>query len=172
MKLKKILLKVINYIINILIIIISLIILIGIYYLFQLQVLKYDYANIFGYTFFQVATGSMSPTIEIGDVVIVKITDNVEKNDIIVYEEEKNYITHRLIDIKEENFITSGDANNTDDKPVNKDKLLGRVELIIPKIGVWRNILMQPEIILGVISVISLFGIAFVYTSNSEEKNE
>lgn len=172
MKLKKILLKIINCIINILILIISLIILIGIYYLFQLQVLKNNYANIFGYTFFQVATGSMSPTIEIGDVVMVKITDNVEKNDIIVYEDEKNYITHRLIDIKDDSLITSGDANNTDDKPVNKDKLLGKVKLIIPKLGIWREILLQPEIMLGIISVILLFGITFVYTSNSEEKNE
>ena len=42
------------------------------------DILKKDYANVFGYTYFVVATGSMSGTIEVNDVVIVKLTDDVE----------------------------------------------------------------------------------------------
>lgn len=172
MKLKKISVKIIGYIMNILILIVSIIIIIGLYYLVQLKVLNKDYANMFGYTFFQVATGSMSPTIEIGDVVIVKLTEDINPNDIIVYKEENNFITHRLIEIQENTLITRGDANNTEDKPVEKNKMLGKVQLIMPKLGKWRDILLQPEIIIGIILVISLFGVTFVYTSKSEEKND
>ena len=87
----------IGIILNILIVLVTIFIIIGIYYLFQIKILNKGYANLFGYTFFQVATGSMSDTIEIGDVIIVRITKEIEENYIIVYKEEENYITHRLI---------------------------------------------------------------------------
>ena len=64
----------IGIILNILIVLVTIFIIIGIYYLFQIKILNKGYANLFGYTFFQVATGSMSDTIEIGDVIIVSIT--------------------------------------------------------------------------------------------------
>ena len=57
----------------------------------QNSIFNNSYANIFGYTFFEVATGSMSNTIEIGDVVIVKITKEVQENEIIVYSEDNNF---------------------------------------------------------------------------------
>ena len=49
----------------------------------QLKVFNYDYINFCGYTIFQVITGSMEDTIKIKDIVIVKLTDEVEENDII-----------------------------------------------------------------------------------------
>ena len=87
--------KIISGILNVLLTIVTIIIIIGMYYIYQLKIEKNDYANLFGYTFFEVATGSMSPTMEIGDVVIVKITKQVEPNDIIVYIDGENIITHR-----------------------------------------------------------------------------
>ena len=105
--------KIIGYLLDILLIIVSILIIIGSYYVFQIQILKNDYANLFGYTFFEVATGSMSNTIEIGDVVIVKITKDVNENDIIVYKDGKDFITHRLIEKDGENLIAKGDANNS-----------------------------------------------------------
>ena len=69
--------KIISFILNVLLTIVTIIIIIGMYYIYQLKIEKNDYANLFGYTFFEVATGSMSPTMEIGDVVIVKITKEV-----------------------------------------------------------------------------------------------
>ena len=94
-KIKKTINKIVSIILNILLIFVSLLIIVGIYYLIQIKVLNNPYANIFGYTFFEVATGSMSGTIEIGDVVIAEITKEVKENEIIVYQEEDNFITHR-----------------------------------------------------------------------------
>ena len=109
---------IIGYMLNILIIIVVLITMIGLYYMAQIKILKKDYADMFGYTFFEVATGSMADTINIGDVVVVKVNDEVKENDIIVYKEENSFITHRIIKIDGQNLITIGDANNSEDKPI------------------------------------------------------
>ena len=45
----------------------------------QLNVQKKDYINIFGYSVFSTETGSMSPTMEKGDIVIIKIYYNIQK---------------------------------------------------------------------------------------------
>ena len=90
--------KVINFILNVLLGIITVVIIIGAYYMYQVKIQKKDYANLFGYSLFEVATGSMKPTIQIGDVVIVKITKDVNENDIIVYIDGDDIITHRLVE--------------------------------------------------------------------------
>lgn len=163
---------IIGYILNVLLVIVSIIILIGMYYMFQLKIMKNEYANIFGYTFFEVATGSMNPTMKIGDVIIVKITKDVQENDIIVYREENNFITHRLIEKNGDSIKAKGDANNSEDKPVGLQEILGKVIMIIPKVGIWRKIIMSPEVIGLIIILITIFSITFIYNSKSEEKNE
>lgn len=165
--------KVISYILNILLTIVTIIIIIGIYYVFQLKIEKNDYANLFGYTFFEVATGSMSPTMEIGDVVIVKITKEVKQNDIIVYIDGENIITHRLIAINDNELIAKGDANNSEDKPIQENMVLGEVICILPKIGIWRKILTSSDIVGLILVLIVLFSAVFMYGgSNSKEKGE
>ena len=164
--------KIIGFLLDILLIIVSILIIVGGYYVFQIQILKNDYADLFGYTFFEVATGSMSNTIEIGDVVIVKITKDVNENDIIVYKDGKDFITHRLIEKDGENLIAKGDANNSEDKPIKEEQILGQVIYIIPKIGIWKKIILSPEI-LGLIAVlIILIGIILSITNKAEEKTE
>lgn len=172
-KVKKIINKIAGITLNILLIFVSLLIIIGIYYLFQIKILNNPYANIFGYTFFEVATGSMADTIEIGDVVVVKITKDIQENDIIVYQEEENFITHRLIKINEKGeWITKGDANNTEDSPIQETQVLGKVIQVIPKLGVWRRAILSPQVCILVITLIILLGVALRITNSTEEKNE
>ena len=152
--------------------IVSILIMIGIYYIVQIKVFQNDYSNLFGYTFFEVATGSMSPTINVGDVVIVKITKEVNENDIIVFKEENNFITHRLIQKEEGKIITKGDANNSEDKSITEDSILGKVITIIPQIGNWRKAILSPEVIsliliLFVFFVRKSFRRAFIYGEKS-----
>lgn len=164
--------KIISFILNILLIIVTVIIVIGIYYIYQIKVIKNDYANLFGYTFFEVATGSMNPTIEIGDVVIVKITKEIEQNDIIVYIDGENIITHRLIEKNADGLVAKGDANNSEDKPIQESMVLGKVIKILPEIGIWRKVFISPEVVGLVLILIVIFSATFIYTSNSEEKDE
>lgn len=160
---KNFLYKIIGYILNILLIIITLLILVGIYYIIQIKILKNDFANLCGYTFFEVATGSMENTINIGDVVIVNLTKDVNENDIIVYKDDSNFITHRLIKKQADKLITRGDANNSEDKPINEDQILGKVIYIVPKMGIFRKIFISKEILGLVIAILILLGILFVY---------
>lgn len=166
---KKTISIIIGHILDILLGIVSIMIIIGIYYIVQIKVFQNDYSNLFGYTFFEVATGSMSNTIEIGDVVIVKITKNVNKDDIIVYKDGDNFITHRLIEKDGDKLIAKGDANNSEDKPITEEQILGKVIYVIPKLGIWRKIFLTPEIIGLILTLLFLLGIVFQFTSKPDK---
>ena len=159
-------------ILNILITVVVVITIIGLYYMAQVKILNKDYANIFGYTFFEVATGSMTNTINIGDIVVVKVNEAFKENDIIVYKEENSFITHRVIKIDGQDLITRGDANNSEDKPIKSDQILGKVIYIIPKIGIWRRVLASPEILGMIIISIILLGVVLMLTSKTEKEKE
>ena len=163
--------KIISFILNILLIIVTIII-IGFYYIYQIKIAKNDYANLFGYTFFEVATASMYPTIGIGDVVIVKVTKDVETNDIIVYKDGQSIITHRLIQKNEKQLIAKGDANNSEDKPIEENMVLGKVIKIVPKLGTWRKVFTSTEVVGLIVVLIILFGIGFIWPSKTEKKEE
>ena len=157
-------------ILNILITVVVVITIIGLYYMAQVKILNKDYANIFGYTFFEVATGSMANTINIGDIVVVKVNEAFKENDIIVYKEENSFITHRVIKIDGQYLITRGDANNSEDKPIKSDQILGKVIYVIPKIGIWRKVLASPEILGMIIIFIILLGVVLMLTSKTEKE--
>ena len=144
----------------------------SIYYLIQVKVLNKGYANIFGYTFFEVATGSMSGTIEIGDIVIVQLTKDINENDIIVYQKDNSFITHRLIHKQDENLITKGDANNVQDEGITIDSVIGKVIKIIPQISVWKRILSNPIIIAMIILVIIVVGFTISYTDKEKVEKD
>ncbi len=170
---KKIINKISGIILDILLIVVTLLIIMGVYYLIQIKLFNNDYANIFGYTFFEVATGSMADTIQVGDAVIVEITKDVQENDIIVYKEENNFITHRLIKINEnDEIITKGDANNAEDNPISKTQILGKVIYIIPKLGALRKTILSPQVLILITTLIILLGIALKITTNMEEEDE
>lgn len=163
---------IIGYILNILLFIVFCFIMIGIYYIVQIKVLQNDYANLFGYTFFEVATGSMSGTIEIGDVVIVQITKDVNQGEVIVYKDGDNFITHRLVEKDGNHLVAKGDANNSEDKPITEDQILGRVIYRIPKLGVWRKIFLSPEIIGLILLLLFLLGVVIQFISKNDKTNK
>lgn len=164
--------KIISFILNVLLIIVTIVIVIGFYYIYQIKIAQNDYANLFGHTFFEVATGSMSPTLQIGDVIVVKITKEIKENDIIVYKDGESIITHRLVKKDDNELIAKGDANNSEDKPIQENMVLGKVEKVIPKLGVWRSILTSPEIVGLILLLIAIFSLVFMNTSKSEGKHD
>jgi len=81
-----------------------------------------------------IATGSMTPTLCVGDLAVIKkcTANDIEKNDIIEYQMEGYTVIHRVIDISQENgeffFTTKGDNNSSKDKNlVREEQLLGKV---------------------------------------------
>ena len=74
----------------------------------------------------------MSGTLEVNDVIIVKVGKNPKVNDIVTYmDEEGKIVTHRLIRKVGNKYITKGDVNNTEDEPFTDDKLIGVVKSVI-----------------------------------------
>lgn len=124
-----------------------------VYTFIMTDILKKDYANVFGYTYFVVATGSMSGTIEVNDVVIVKLGNEAEVGDIITYKTEDGaFITHRVVKEIGSQLITQGDVNNTEDEPISKDDMVGTVEMII-----------SPSFVLKLIAVILIIFILLAF---------
>ena len=96
------------------------------------DIMKKDYVNVFGYTYFVVKTGSMSGTLEVNDVIIVKLDKDPKFNDVITYiNDDGEIITHRLIRKVGNKLIAQGDTNNVEDDPITKKDLIGRVSCVI-----------------------------------------
>ncbi len=129
------------------------------------------YPNYFGYTFFEVASGSMAPALHVDDVIIVKIgQDEIVKDDIIAYQGEKDVITHRVLFIDGDTLTVKGDANNTIDKPIKRQQIIGKIIKVYPKLGLWKKILTDPKILIAIFVTLILFDFALSYNSKDKEK--
>lgn len=96
------------------------------------DIMKKDYVNVFGYTYFVVKTGSMSGTLEVDDIIIVKLSKDANLNDIITYvNDDGEIITHRLVRKASGKLIAQGDVNNAEDNPITNDQLIGVEKLAI-----------------------------------------
>jgi len=93
-----------------------------------------------------VISGSMSDTIEVNDYIICLDVKDYDEGDIITFKSERgSLITHRIVGETESGFITQGDANNTpDSEPVSKSDIVGKVVIILPKLGVFIEFMQSP----------------------------
>ena len=89
-----------------------------------------------------IGSGSMSGTIEKGDVVIYdeKKKNDIKIGDVIVFDNGQITVVHRVIDISLVNdskvYYTKGDNNlNKDDGYTKEDKIFGKVVYTVPKVG-------------------------------------
>jgi signal peptidase I len=153
--------KTINFLLNILIFIFGIILLISIYTSVQTKGLGYKYTNFFGYSIFEVETGSMADTINVGDWIIVKLTKKVKLNDIVTYESDGEYITHRIIEVYNGSYITMGDANSAKDEPIKQNQIIGKVVKIMTNFGLFREILFNSSVLITLVITILLFDFAF-----------
>lgn len=112
--------------------------------------LVYFVSGYFKYYAVAIATGSMVPTINKGDVVIVNqqfTEDDLETGAVIAYKYGGKVIVHRINDLikKDKTIIiyTKGDANNDiDGWKVTPDMIIGIVKKKVPAIGfptIWLN---------------------------------
>lgn len=167
---KRITEKIVNITLDILIFIFGIILLISIYNNIQINILGNDYSSFFGRSIFEVQTGSMAGTIEAGDWIIVKYSDNIELDDIVTYKQDKEFVTHRVIEAYKGTYVTKGDANNTKDKPISKDQIVGKVVKVLPHFGLLKKTIFNPAILVAVI--ITLYCINLVFKNNKKEVGE
>jgi signal peptidase len=101
-----------------------------------------------------IATGSMEPMIMPGDVTLVKKVEekdikNLKIGDVIQFQSDNIRISHRIIDIKNEEGIiwykTKGDNNSVADGDlVRQEYVKGRIIKVVPKIG-WPTLLLKSK---------------------------
>ena len=84
-----------------------------------------------------IQSGSMEPTIHIGDVILIQPDNSYQKNDVVTFtDSEGRTVTHRIIEETPQGFITKGDANQTPDpRTVAQSSIQGKVIFTIPKLG-------------------------------------
>ena len=157
-----------NVIINLIIFMLVIIAILTIWASIQLNVQNKEYVNIFGYSIFSTETGSMSPTIKIGDIVIVKIGEQVQEEDIITYKKDNSFITHRIIEIDGESIIAKGDNNNTQDEAITQDAIIGKVVFVINNVEVWKNVFSDINVIIPIIITVVLLVILVSYKNGKK----
>ena len=159
--------KIMGKIVNALMILVVIAIMFCLYSVFSIKVLHRQYVNVFGYSIFEVVTGSMKNAINVGDAVLVKINDDFKVGDVVTYKSGDDYITHRVVSEKDDYIITKGDANNINDSPIERNVVLGRVVKIIPELGIWKKVLLTPKVIVLVLLTLFIFSILFSYNGNA-----
>ena len=164
--------KYIKRIIDVLIVITLIILVLVIYGYVEKYVFKKDYINYFGYTIFEVASGSMAPTINVGDIVVVKLTKDINNNDIITYKENDYFITHRVIKIDDDKIIAKGDYNDSIDKDVNLNDVLGKVIKVISGVGIWKSVFMNPKVMISLSVTFILFALYFYLLERKTHEKE
>ena len=148
--------------------------------IFIAGVLLLPYA--FGYQTLTVLSGSMEPAYHVGSIVFVKKTpvQEVKVGDAITFRLSNGLVaTHRVtaIDTAKRQFVTKGDANNTEDGPTSFDNLVGRAAKIsIPYIGYISVNMKTPKGIMmttGLIVVIVLLSLLpDIFKKEPEKLNE
>ena len=105
-----------------------------------------------------VISGSMQPTIQVGDLLIIHEKENYREQDIITYRSNGRLVTHRILEIDTEHALVRGDANNVTDDPVPLENIEGKTVLRIPMAGSFILFLKTPVgMLLMVLSVIAIY---------------
>ena len=158
-------------IIDLIIFILSIIAIIAIWGFIQINVQNKGYINIFGYSIFSTETGSMSPTMKKGDIIIIKIGDERKEKDIITYKKENVLITHRIVRIDGDTIIAKGDNNNIEDEPIKKDEVIGKGIFIINNVEVWKKVFTDINVIIPICITVILFILLVSYKEKTGEEN-
>lgn len=101
--------------------------------------------SIFGFSLYQVETGSMTPTLPIGTIILTKEVsepkEELKDGDIVTFLWGDKTVTHRIIEVVEENgtklYKTKGDNpnNSIDPELLHPDNVIGKFVFKIPFTG-------------------------------------
>lgn len=143
---------------------------------FDKFVLKHRVPSIFGYSSLMVATGSMSGTIEEGDLIIIRDTDDYKIGDIVTFFQDGDDIptTHRIYNIDENgNWKTRGDANNSYDKrSITSDEIIGEVVLVIPYVGTFIDWAVEGGGLIYIIGIFLILGLGIYIIKGDDDEDE
>lgn len=93
-----------------------------------------------------VLTGSMVPTYDPGDMVVVRGVHDaraeIQEGDVVSFQplpDDPTLVTHRVVDVRSTSegllYVTRGDANGADDDPITGVQIKGEVVYHVPYVG-------------------------------------
>lgn len=102
-----------------------------------------------------VLSGSMSGTaedhIEVGDLIFTTTPDldSLQVGNVVAFMDDDVVVTHRIVDITadksgKKQFVTKGDANNTEDPAIYPESVIGVYRGRVPKLGDFALFLQKP----------------------------
>ena len=139
-----------------------------------------------GFRMFSVATGSMIPVYEVGDVLISKEIDgeDIKVGDDLIYQGKKGsfagkIVTHRVISIEKQEdgnykIITQGVANNVADPEIDQTQVYGKVICNVKILGLIgklvRNVYTFYFILLIPVAVLIVKNVRNIMNFDKEEE--
>ena len=92
--------------------------------------------QILGFRLAAAGSGSMEAVFSSGDLNIYRKAPSYQVGDIVLFQQDGSLITHRIIEKKDGQFQTRGDANSTaDQEMVPNENVLGKLILVLPHLG-------------------------------------
>lgn len=130
--------------------------------------------NFLGIKTYVIISGSMKPSLQIGDIVIVKkvAQNELKQGDIISYRQGQSVITHRIAEVidkeGEVEYKTKGDNNNAEDSgTVSYEMIEGKVVKHILQVGKIAIILQKKGTIIFIILILYIY---ILYSSPIKKK--
>lgn len=140
-------------IIKIIILTLLILILINICYLKYIK--KEPLIKLFGKSFLIVASGSMEPSIEKEELIIISQKEKYQKGDIVTFIDKDGFIiTHRITQIDSNSFITKGDANNVKDEISDIKSIQGKVIFHSKLLGKFILYWLKPTVFIYMITIL------------------
>ena len=114
------------------------------------------------YKAFLVQSGSMNPSVKVGDYIVIKPSPVYVVNDIVTFTDSHNRIvTHRIVEIDNQSITTKGDANSVSDSTaISQDQIIGRYQFSLPFLG-W--LITFSKTLPGLIVLIIIPSVVVVY---------
>ena len=99
-----------------------------------------------------VVSGSMEPTIEPKEMIIIKEKAEYNKDDVITYKDNSGkFITHRIVEVNGEHFRTKGDSNLEVDDLIEIQNIEGKVIFHSYILGIFFLYLLKPLLIIIIV---------------------
>lgn len=115
-----------------------------------------------------VMSGSMEPIICVDDLIVVEKQNDYKVNDIVVFQQNGLLVVHKIISLDYEQglVVTKGEANESEDPPMNISAIKGKVIKSYGQIGKVVKWIKSP---LGTILILGVAGFLLVKSYKNEE---
>ena len=124
------------------------------YFFVSKLILKQEVPFLFGKGTIVAVSNSMEPSISAGDLLIIEQTENYDIGDIVVFENDGLIMTHRIVALKDREFVTRGDSvEDADDNLLSANEIIGKVTSNLQGIG---NVMLFFQSPVGIIIVLCI----------------